>query len=276
MKDLYQRVEESVQALRDAIDFRPRAAMILGTGLGGVAGLIDVVERIPYERIPHFPESTVLGHEGDLVFGSLGGWDVVAMQGRFHFYEGYSLQETTVPVRVMRKLGAEILSINSAAGGLNPHLRAGDVMALTDHINMIGANPLRGIHDDRLGNRFPDMSRAYDDELLRTAGEVAVELRIPMGFGVYVAVAGPSLETRAETRMLRLLGADAVGMSTIPEAIVARSVGFRVLALAAITNVNLPDAMPPVSVESVIARAAEAGPKLGAVLEGTLRRLKDD
>ncbi|MEJ2718001.1 MAG: purine-nucleoside phosphorylase [Deltaproteobacteria bacterium] len=195
------------------------------------------------------------------------------MQGRLHYYEGYSLQQTTFPVRVMRGLGAEILVINSAAGGLNPHFCTGDIMAVMDHLNLIGANPMRGVTDERLGDRFPDMSRPYDEELIRFAGDAAMDLKIPMQHGIYAAVSGPSLETQAETRMLRMLGADAVGMSTAPETIVAASIGFRTLALVAITNVNLPGAMKPVSVEQVIANAGLAAPKLAAILEGTLQRV---
>lgn len=274
MTDLNRKVEESVRFLREIGSTEPEAAIILGTGLGGVSERIEAGTRIPYKEIPHFPESTVQSHGGTLVFGTLGGWNVVAMEGRFHYYEGYSLADATLPVRVCKRLGAKLLLINSAAGGLNPDFRAGDVMTVTDHINLIPENPLRGAWDKTLGPRFPDMSRPYDEELISVAGDAAVDLKILMRYGVYAAVPGPSLETRAETRMLRMLGADAVGMSTVPEVIVAVQEGLRILVLAAITNVNLPDAMEPVSVDKVIANAALAAPKLGAIIEETLLRLK--
>jgi purine-nucleoside phosphorylase len=274
MTELHQMVQEAAEALRKCSDTLPEAALILGTGLGGVAERISVVDRIPYSRIPHFPESSVEGHKGDLVFGTLGGLNIVAMRGRAHYYEGFSLQQTTLPVRFFRELGARFLIINSAAGGLNPLFRPGDVMVMTDHINLMGDNPLRGKYDHRLGDRFPDMSRPYDRKLIRLAGDAALEHKFPLRYGVYAAVAGPSLETPAETRMLRILGADAVGMSTAPEAIVGAAVGFRTLGLAAITNVNIPDAMEPISVEKVIDNAAKAAPKLSAITEDVLFRMK--
>lgn len=273
MTDLYQSIQEAADFLRGKLDFQPEAAIILGTGLGGVADRIEIVERIPYSAIPHFLESTVEGHKGDLVFGRLAGCPVVAMQGRFHYYEGYSMQQITLPVRIMRALGARFLFLNSAAGGLNPHFTAADVMIVTDHINFMGENPLRAIADPRLGDRFPEMSAAHDREMIRIASEAALDLKIPVRHGVYVAVTGPSLETPAETRMLRTLGADAVGMSTVPEVIVARQVGFRTLVFAAVTNVNLPDCMKPVSVEEVIAIAEVVESKLSPLLEETLKRL---
>lgn len=270
MNDLYATVHDAVAFIRDKVHTRPEAAIILGTGLGGVAERIDISEIVPYEQIPHFPRSTVEGHKGNLLFGTFGGRSVVAMQGRFHFYEGYTLQQATIGVRIMRLLGAELLFINSAAGGLNPLFRAGDVMIVTDHINLLGDNPLRGVIDERLGDRFPEMSCPYDSELIELAEKVALEKMIGVRHGVYAAVSGPSLETRAETRMLRILGADAVGMSTVPEVIVACQVGFRTMVLAAVTNVNLPDCMAPVSIEEVIAIAATTEPALSAIIEGTL------
>jgi purine-nucleoside phosphorylase len=273
MTNLYQSVQDAAGFLRRIISSQPEVAMILGTGLGGITDHVNVTDRIPYNAIPHFPESTVEGHKGDLVFGIMAGRKVVVMQGRFHYYEGYSLQEVTLPVRMMRELGARFLFINSAAGGLNPHFTPGDLMLVSDHINLLGDNPLRGITDERLGDRFPDMSRPYDEGLAEKAREAAMELNEPVKPGVYAAVAGPSLETRAETRMLRTLGADAVGMSTVPEAIVGCQVGFKTLALASITNVNLPDAMEPVSIQKVIAVAAAAQPRLAKILAGTLQRL---
>jgi purine-nucleoside phosphorylase len=273
MNALYQSVQDAASFLRRAIDSQPEVAIILGTGLGGITDHISVTDRISYNQLPHFPESTVQGHKGDLVFGTMAGRRVVVMQGRFHYYEGHSLQDATLPVRIMRELGARFLFVNSAAGGLNPDFKPGDVMIVTDHINLLGDNPLRGVTDERLGDRFPDMSRPYDEELLQKAQEAAQELKEPVKLGIYAAVAGPSLETRAETRMLRMLGADAVGMSTIPEVIVGCQVGFRTLALAAITNVNLPDKMEPVSVDKVIATATATLPRMAAILAGTLQRL---
>jgi purine-nucleoside phosphorylase len=276
MKALYQSIQDAASFLRRAIGSQPEAAIILGTGLGGIVDHVSVTDRIPYSQLPHFPESTVQGHKGDLVFGTMAGRSVVVMQGRFHYYEGYTLQEATLPVRIMRELGARFLFVNSAAGGLNPHFEPGDVMIVTDHINLLGDNPLRGVTDERLGDRFPDMSRPYDEELLQKAQQAAQELKEAVKLGIYAAVAGPSLETRAETRMLRMLGADAVGMSTVPEVIVGCQVGFRTLALAAITNVNLPDAMEPVSIEKVISTATVTLPRMASILAGTLQRLGSD
>lgn len=272
MTSLHDFVKEALAIISSRVTVRPEAALILGTGLGGVAERIGSQQFIPYDEIPHFPVSTVEGHKGRLVFGTLADKQVVAMQGRLHYYEGYSLRDITLPVRVMRELGASILVINSAAGGLNPSFKAGDAMVVTDHINLMGDSPLRGLVDPRLGQRFPDMSKPYDAELIELAGKVAVELKIPLRYGVYVGVAGPNLETRAETKMLRILGADAVGMSTVPEVIVAAQVGFRTLALAAVTNVNLPDAMEPISIQRVIANAQVAEPKLAGIVEEVLRR----
>lgn len=273
MENVYESVQEAVAFLQEQLVSKPLAAIVLGTGLGGVGDHVVITHEVPYESIPHFPLSTVESHKGRLIFGKLSGHDVVVMQGRFHHYEGYSLQQVTLPVRIMRALGAELLFINSAAGGLNPLFSSGDIMVVTDHINLIGDNPLRGIADARLGDHFPEMSRPYDRNLIRLVDEAALHLRIPVRHGVYVAVAGPSLETPAETRMLRALGADAVGMSTVPEVIVACQVGFRTTVLAAVTNVNLPDCMEPVSVEQVIANARLAEPRLVALLEATLARV---
>jgi purine-nucleoside phosphorylase len=272
MERLYESVNEAAAYLRERGAPRPDAAIILGTGLGRVAERVRATTRIPFEEIPHFPASTVDVHRGHLLFGEFGGRTVVVMEGRLHYYEGLTLQQVTIPVRIMRELGAGLLFINSAAGGLDTNFRAGDVMIVTDHINLIGESPLRGITDPRLGERFPDMSRPYDESLMDTASRVAPDLHIPVRYGVYAAVAGPHLETRAETRMLRLLGAHAVGMSTVPEVIVAGQVGFRTLALAAITNVNLPDAMQPVSLDEVVRNAGKAEPFIAALIEETLRR----
>jgi purine-nucleoside phosphorylase len=276
MKDVYQAVRESADSVLKRIDLRPDVALILGTGLGGVADTISVAKTIPYDTIPHFQVSTAESHAGNLIVGKLGERNILAMQGRFHFYEGYTLQQATFPVRVLRELGAEILVINSAAGALNPLFQSGDVMLITDHINLLCENPLRGQADSRLGERFQDMSQPYDNDLIACAAEAARDLKIAIRHGVYAAVPGPSLETPAETRMLRTLGADAVGMSTAPEAIVAKQVGFRTLAMAAITNVNLPDCMEPISVDKVIGNARLADSRLSSILENLLSRIKDE
>jgi purine-nucleoside phosphorylase len=272
MTDLYDMLQESVNSLRGLMRPTPQVALILGTGLGRAADRIIVAERAPYGKIPYFPVSTVEGHDGELVFGTLAGWDIVAMKGRAHYYEGHPLSRSTFPVRALRMLGAELLIINSAAGGLNPDFTPGDVMTVEDHINLIPDNPLRGVHDPRLGERFPDMSRPYDSYLIEAASDAARQLNIALRRGVYAALTGPSLETRAETRMLRMLGADAVGMSIAPEVIVASAVGFRTVAFAVITNVNIPDAMAPVEVGKVIEAAEGAAPRLSALIEGMLRQ----
>jgi len=269
----YELVQESASFLRSRCVSVPEVAIILGTGLGELEDRVQVLNRIPYSTIPHFPATTAEGHRGDLLIGQFGGCNVLIMQGRFHHYEGYTLQEVTFPVRVMRELGCKFLFINSAAGGLNPQFRSGDIMIVIDHINLIPDNPLRGLTDPRLGDRFPDMSRPYDPELIQEASEAALELKIPVRYGIYVGVSGPSLETRAETRMLRMIGADAVGMSTVPEVIVGCQVGFRIMVLAAITNVNIPDTMERISVEKVIENARLAQPKSTAIMEGTLHRI---
>jgi purine-nucleoside phosphorylase len=254
-------------------DFRPDAALILGTGLGGLAREIDVSVTIDYEEIAGFPLSTVETHAGRLLCGRLGGKRVIAMQGRFHRYEGYTLQQVTFPVRVLRALGAGTLVVSNACGGMNPLWRPGDIMLITDHINLIGDNPLVGPNDDALGPRFPDMSEPYDSALGALAREVASEQRTLLREGVYVAVAGPSLETRAEYRFLRLIGADVVGMSTVPEVIVAVHGGMKVLGLSIITDQCLPDSLEPVSLERIVETAARAEPKLTALVRGVLERM---
>jgi purine-nucleoside phosphorylase len=246
---------------------------VLGTGLGGLAKEIVVEATIPYEDIPGFPLSTVESHAGRLLCGTLGGKTVVAMQGRFHRYEGYTLQQVTFPVRVLRALGADTLVVSNACGGMNPLWVPGDLMLIADHINFLGDNPLIGTNDDRLGARFPDMSAPYDDALRIVARAVAMEQRITLREGVYVAVAGPNLETRAEYRMLKALGADVVGMSTVPEVIVAVHAGMRVLGLSIVTDQCLPDALEPAELSTIIATAGRAEPKLTALVRGVLERL---
>lgn len=268
-----ERVEEAASVVRSRLRSVPAVGIILGTGLGALANEIEADAAIDYADIPNFPLSTVESHSGRLLCGTLGGKSVVAMQGRFHRYEGYSLAQVTFPVRVLRALGANTLIVSNACGGMHPLWSAGDVMLIADHINLLGDNPLLGANDDRLGPRFPDMSEPYDTALRRLAHEVAMTEGITLREGVYVAVTGPSLETKAEYRMLRSLGADVVGMSTVPEVIVAIHGGMRVLGLSIITDQCLPDALEPASVEKIIAVAAGAEPRLTALVRGVLERM---
>ncbi|HEX3865714.1 MAG TPA: purine-nucleoside phosphorylase [Gemmatimonadaceae bacterium] len=270
--DTLERVEAAADAVRARFGARPAAAIILGTGLGRLAANVDAAVAIDYADIPGFPVSTVESHAGRLLCGTLGGKTVVAMQGRFHRYEGYSLRQVAFPVRVLNALGAETLIVSNACGGLHPLWSAGDLMLIADHINLLGDSPLIGPNDDRLGPRFPDLSSVYDLELRELAREVAAELRVPLREGVYVAVPGPNLETRAEYRMLRALGADAVGMSTVPEVLVAVHAGMRVLGLSIVTDMCLPDALQPATVEKIIGVASRAEPSLAAVIRGVLQR----
>lgn len=251
----------------------PEVALILGTGLGALAQRIELEATVEYSDIPGFPLSTVESHHGRLLCGTLSGKSVVAMQGRFHRYEGYTLQQVTFPVRVLRALGADVLVVSNACGGMHPLWGPGDLMLIADHINMLGDSPLVGANDDRLGPRFPDMSEPYDRTLREVAREVALERRIVLREGVYVAVPGPNLETRAEYRFLRALGADVVGMSTVPEVTVAVHGGMRVLGLSIITDQCLPDALEPASVEAIIATAGRAEPRLTELVQGVLERL---
>jgi purine-nucleoside phosphorylase len=270
---LYDRVQAAARTIRDRSPRRPAAAIILGTGLGGLAKEIKAEAVIPYDEIPGFPLSTVEAHAGRLILGNLSGKPVVAMQGRFHRYEGYSLQQVTFPVRVMHALGAETLMVSNACGGMHPLWAPGDLMLIADHINLIGDNPLIGPHDDRLGPRFPDMSQPYDESLRAMARKLALELGITLREGVYVAVTGPNLETRAEYRMLRAMGADVVGMSTVPEVIVAVQERMKVLGISIITDQCLPDALEPASLEKIIAVANRAEPSLTRLVSGVLERL---
>jgi purine-nucleoside phosphorylase len=264
---------EAVRAVQARTTLVPDVAVILGTGLGGLTGEIRGATRIPYQEIPGFPLSTVETHAGQLLLGTLGGRNVAAMQGRFHHYEGYSLQQIVFPVRVLRALGARILVVSNAGGGMHPLWHPGELMLIADHINLLGDNPLVGPNDDALGPRFPDMSEPYDAGLRALARAVALDRGIPLREGVYVAVTGPSLETRAEYRMLRVLGADVVGMSTVPEVIAAVHAGMRVLGVSIITDQCLPDALEPATVERIIAVARGAEPHLATLIRGVLERL---
>ena len=240
--------------------------------LGKLAAQIEAAETVPYRDIPHFVPATAETHAGNLVFGSLGGVDVVAMQGRVHYYEGYSMEQVTFPVRVMKALGAGSLLASNAAGGMNPRFRPGDLVAITDHINLMGDNPLIGPNDDRLGERFPDLSEPYDRTYLELLERVALELQIPLRQGVFVAVAGPNLETAAEYRFLRGIGADVVGMSLVPETLVARHSGMRMVALSVVTDECLPDHLQVADLAQIIRTANAAEPVLGRLVVEFLRR----
>jgi purine-nucleoside phosphorylase len=270
--------EAAAGAVREQIPFKPKIGLILGSGLSPLADTIEDGVAIPYEKIPHFPVSTVKGHAGRLVVGRLEGQPVVVMQGRAHYYEGYSMAEITFPVRVMQVLGIETLIVTNAAGGLNLEFRAGDVMIITDHINLVGMgglNPLRGPNLDDFGPRFPDMSGAYDARLRSLAKEAAGRAKVPLREGIYVCLAGPNFETPAEIRFLRLIGADAVGMSTAHEVIVARHSGTRVLGLSGISNIALSEDAPPAKAthEEVLEAGQILAPRLEAVIRGVLGAL---
>ncbi|PWT84421.1 MAG: purine-nucleoside phosphorylase [Proteobacteria bacterium] len=273
MSDLYEQVQEATQAIRARWPGRPRAGIILGTGLGGLAEDIRTEAVIPYRDVPHFPQSTVQSHAGRLVCGSLGGKAVIAMEGRFHFYEGYSLKQITLPVRVFKALGCDTLIVSNACGGMNPQFGKGDIMVIEDHINLMGDNPLVGPNDDRLGERFPDMCYPYDRELIALTQRIALEERIVCHKGVFVAVPGPNLETRAEYRFLRGMGADVVGMSTVPEVIVGVHSKLRNLGLSVITDVCLPDALAPVELAEIIAVANAAEKKLRVLVRRVVESL---
>ena len=270
---LFDRVGMAAKVVRDRTSLVPDVGIILGTGLGGLAKEIEVDTAIPYEQIPGFPLSTVESHAGRLLVGRLDQRPVVAMQGRFHRYEGYSLAEVTFPVRVLHALGVRTLVVSNACGGMNPLWAPGDLVLLSDHINLLGDNPLVGSNDERLGPRFPDMSAPYDPELRAVARAAALELGIVLREGVYVAVPGPSLETRSEYRMLRTIGADVVGMSTVPEVIVAVHAGMRALGISIVTDQCLPDALEPADISRIIATATQAEPSLTRLIRSLVGRL---
>lgn len=273
MSQLFEQIEEAARAVQAQYKSRPRVGIILGTGLGGLAEEIQAEARIAYEQIPHFPRSTVASHAGRLVCGPLAGKQVVAMEGRFHLYEGYSLQQITLPVRVMKALGCDTLIVSNACGGMNPQFAKGDLMLIEDHINLMSDNPLIGKNDDRLGPRFPDMCYPYSRDLLALAERAALEGQVTARRGVFVAVPGPNLETRAEYRFLRTIGADAVGMSTVPEVIVAVHGGMKVLGVSVITDMCLPDALEPVKLEDILATASAAEKQLRTLVRLVLERM---
>jgi purine-nucleoside phosphorylase len=271
MLELFAQIEAAAAAIKSQWNETPVAGIILGTGLGNVAEEIQDAVAIDYEQIPHFPRSTATSHRGRLVCGKLAGVSVVAMEGRFHQYEGYPLKQITLPVRVMKALGARTLIVSQAVGGMNPYYKPGDVMVIDDHINLMGDNPLVGVNDDRLGVRFPDMSAPYTPELIDVALEVARKENFTAHRGVTVAVTGPNLETRAEYRFLRMIGADVVGMSTVPEVIVAVHSQMRVFGLSVITDMCLPDSLKEAEISEIIANANAAQPKLRALVLGVLK-----
>jgi purine-nucleoside phosphorylase len=270
---LFDQIQEAAAAIQSRFQARPRVGLILGTGLGQLAEEIQQPVVFPYGTIPHFLHSTAPSHKGQLVCGTLGGQTVVAMEGRFHYYEGYTLQDITFPVRVMKALGCEILLTSNACGGMNPQFAKGDIMLIEDHINLLGDNPLIGPNDSRLGERFPDMCHAYDRELLDLAKSVALREQIRVQQGVYVAVAGPNLETRAEYRFLRTIGADVVGMSTVPEVIVAVHSKMRNIGFSVITDMALADALEPVSLPEILRVAQETEPRLRRLVVKLLQAL---
>lgn len=266
-------VAEAARMIQSQAALAPEVGVVLGTGLGTLVDRLQIDARIPYEAIPHFPTSTVDTHAGELVLGHLAGRPVVALSGRFHFYEGYSLQEVTFPIRVAKALGIHTLVVSNAAGGLNPQFQAGDLMLISDHINFMGDNPLIGPNDDTLGPRFPDMCEPYTRSLLELAESKALEMGIKTQRGVYLACSGPCLETRAEYRFMRQIGADAVGMSTVPEVIVAVHAGLKVLGFSAITDECFPDALEPVNIDKIIATANAVEPQLTRLVEAVLHEL---
>ncbi len=273
MEKLLEKIEETLQAIKKVTKDKYPVGIILGTGLGGLVKEIKIEHEIDYAKLPHFPLSTVESHKGKLIFGTIGNKKVVAMQGRFHYYEGYTMQQIVYPVRVMKFLGVETLLVSNACGGMNPQYRRGDVMIMSDHINLLGDNPLIGKNYEELGPRFPDMSEAYNNELINLAEQVALDNKIKVQKGVYVAVPGPNLETKAEYRFLRDTGADVVGMSTIPENIAANHMGMKVLGFSIITDECFPESLKPVNMEEIIAAAVAAEPKMTMIMKEVIKRL---
>jgi purine-nucleoside phosphorylase len=267
------KLNESYDFIRIMTSSIPEIGIILGTGLGCLVNDIEIGTRIPYSDIPNFPLSTVESHEGELIFGRISGKEIVAMHGRFHYYEGYSMKEVTFPVRIMKMFGIKTLLISNASGSMNTYIKKGDLMIIEDHINLMGDNPLLGISDPKLGTRFPDMSQPWSHRLIELVENIAIDLKIKIHKGVYIAVTGPNLETRAEYRFLRNTGADVVGMSTVPENIVARQLGIEVLGLSVITDECYPDALVPVTLEEILEAAAKAEPNLKKIIKGLISKL---
>ena len=262
MSEIRDLLKETLSVIQNKTQSKPKIGIILGTGLGALADEIEKEQTFSYTDLPHFPISTVEFHAGNLIFGKISGKEIVAMQGRFHYYEGYTMKQITYPIRVMRELGVETLMVSNAAGGLNPLFRASDIMVIVDHINLLGDNPLIGSNDDKLGPRFPDMSEPYNFNYIKLLEEIALEEKIKVQKGVFSAMTGPCLETRAEYRMLRFIGADVIGMSTVPEVIVAVHAGMKVLGMSVITDECFPDSLKPVNISEIIRHAKKAEPNL--------------
>lgn len=271
--ELVMQIEEAVSFIRNKTDFLPDVGIILGTGLDGLAKELQIDFSIAYEEIPHFPLSTVEFHSGKLLFGTISGKKVIAMQGRFHFYEGYTMKQITFPIRVLKALGVNTLFISNACGSMNPYFRKGHLMLIDDHINLLGDNPLRGVNDEQLGKRFPDMSEPYSQRLIKLAEETALENNIMLYKGIYAAMCGPSFETRAEYRFLRTIGADVIGMSTIPEVIVAKHAEMEVLGVSVITDECYPETLKAVDISEIIAAANKAEPNLTLLMKKLIGKL---
>ncbi|MBI4355136.1 MAG: purine-nucleoside phosphorylase [Candidatus Omnitrophica bacterium] len=270
---LHAQLQETLRVLKPRLPRQPHVALVLGSGLGGVTQSVTTDAVIPYAEVPHLPRSTAPGHAGQLVAGRVGATPVLIFEGRCHYYEGYTLEQVTYPIRLIQALGIPIVLLSNVSGGLNPAFAKGDLMLIEDHINLMGVNPLIGANDDRLGLRFPDMAAPYDARLLSLAEQVARQELLPIRRGVYAALTGPNLETRAEYRMLRQLGADAVGMSTVPEVLVAVHAGLRILAVSLVTDICIPETLQPVNIEEILKVAAETEPKLSRLLTGVITRL---
>ncbi len=273
MSELLNKIDETLAVIREKSDKEYSVGIVLGTGLGGLVTDIEVEFELDYSELPNFVHSTVESHKGKLIFGTLSGKNVVVMQGRFHFYEGYTMQEITYPIRLMKKLGVKSLFVSNACGGLNPLYRRGDLMIMNDHINLLGDNPLIGKNEDEFGPRFPDMSEPYNYELIELAEKVALENQIKVHQGSYVAVSGPNLETKAEYRFLRTIGADVVGMSTVPECIVANHMGVRVLGMSIITDECFPDSLKAVVLEEILEAARIAEPKMTKIIKDVIGKM---
>ena len=271
--DLMKKIEQAAEVVQKHLTWQPEVAIILGTGLGSTGSSIENPVVIDYAAIPNFPLSTAEGHAGEIIAGTLAGKKVIGLSGRFHLYEGYSMEEVTFPVRVVKALGAHTLIVSNASGGLNPQYRAGDLVVITDHINLMGNNPLIGPNDDRLGERIPDMSEAYSRALVSLAEQAALEEQIKLQRGVYLGCTGPCLETPAEYRFMRINGADLVGMSTVPEVIVAVHAGLKVLGFSVVTDECFPDCLQPLNLERIVRCAAEAEPKLTKLINRCLHLL---
>ena len=269
---MLEKFKESVAYIQSQTKVNPSVGIILGTGLGGLVKEINIIDEIPYENIPNFPVSTVESHSGKLIFGELGGKHVVAMQGRFHYYEGYSLQQVTFPVRVMKLLGIEKLFVSNASGGVNPDFEIGEIMIMNDHINLFPGNPLIGKNIDEMGPRFPDMSDAYDENMIELAVQIAKENNIRVAVGCYAGMTGPTLETPSEYKYVRIIGADAVGMSTVPEVIVARHMDIPCFAISIITDLGVPGKIQKVSVQDVINVASKQEPKMTIIMKELIAR----